>query len=136
MFSMLSSIILLPCAFPSYLVLRTIGIPTRAISNFNSAHDTDANCTYDRYYDENGEYLAHLSRDSTWWEFRRFYLIKKHPLASLLNTIRTWFFRAGGDARPAFTCLKSNLFKICSKSVKKQIDTKTMALTSLWYLYC
>ena len=73
---MLSSIILLPSSFPFYLVLRTIGIPTRAISNFNSAHDTDANCTYDRYYDENGEYLAHLSRDSTWWEFNRFCLIK------------------------------------------------------------
>lgn len=48
------------------LVLRALGIPTRAISNFNSAHDTDGNCTYDRYYDENGEFLSHLSRDSTW----------------------------------------------------------------------
>ncbi|XP_057290288.1 coagulation factor XIII A chain-like [Hydractinia symbiolongicarpus] len=47
-------------------LLRAIGIPTRAISNFNSAHDTDANCTYDRYYDENGEYISKLSTDSTW----------------------------------------------------------------------
>jgi len=52
-----------------FIVLRVLGIPTRAISNFNSAHDTDGNCTYDRYYDENGEFLSRISRDSTWLVF-------------------------------------------------------------------
>ncbi|XP_066922576.1 protein-glutamine gamma-glutamyltransferase 4-like [Clytia hemisphaerica] len=47
-------------------LLRVVGIPTRAISNFNSAHDTDGNCTYDRFYDQNGEFLSRMSRDSTW----------------------------------------------------------------------
>jgi len=55
--------------FSYYIVLRVLGIPTRAISNFNSAHDTDGNCTYDRYYDENGEFLSRISRDSTWLVF-------------------------------------------------------------------
>eukprot|EP00112_Aurelia_sp_Birch-Aquarium-sp1_P005516 Seg1628.2 transcript_id=Seg1628.2/GoldUCD/mRNA.D3Y31 product="Protein-glutamine gamma-glutamyltransferase K" protein_id=Seg1628.2/GoldUCD/D3Y31 len=47
-------------------IMRALGVPTRAISNFNSAHDTDANCTFDRFYDENGEYLAKMSGDSSW----------------------------------------------------------------------
>lgn len=47
--------------------MRALGVPTRPISNFNSAHDADANCTYDRFYDENGEYLAKMSGDSSWY---------------------------------------------------------------------
>lgn len=47
--------------------MRALGIPTRPISNFNSAHDTDANCTYDRFYDENGKYLSEMSGDSSWY---------------------------------------------------------------------
>eukprot|EP00794_Sanderia_malayensis_P015757 gene15757-17346_t len=47
-------------------IMRALGVPTRAISNFNSAHDTDSNCTYDRFYDEKGEYLEKMSGDSSW----------------------------------------------------------------------
>uniref|UniRef100_UPI00398E74B3 protein-glutamine gamma-glutamyltransferase 2-like n=1 Tax=Pristiophorus japonicus TaxID=55135 RepID=UPI00398E74B3 len=46
-------------------VLRCLGIPTRPITNFNSAHDTEQNLTIDSFIDENGK-LVKESRDSIW----------------------------------------------------------------------
>nr|XP_039255982.1 protein-glutamine gamma-glutamyltransferase E-like [Styela clava] len=46
--------------------LRAVGIPARTISNFASAHDTNANVTVDMYYDEDtGDKLEETS-DSIW----------------------------------------------------------------------
>ncbi|XP_073707867.1 protein-glutamine gamma-glutamyltransferase 5-like [Garra rufa] len=39
-------------------VMRALGIPTRIITNFNSAHDTDGNMVIEEYYDENGKKLS------------------------------------------------------------------------------
>ncbi|XP_069506246.1 protein-glutamine gamma-glutamyltransferase E-like [Ambystoma mexicanum] len=47
-------------------VLRCLGIPTRVITNFNSAHNTDANLSIDLYYDENGKFLDDITVDSIW----------------------------------------------------------------------
>ncbi|XP_073707864.1 protein-glutamine gamma-glutamyltransferase 5-like [Garra rufa] len=46
-------------------VMRALGIPTRIITNFNSAHDTDGNMVIEEYYDEKGKKLE-MSSDSIW----------------------------------------------------------------------
>lgn len=46
-------------------VLRSLGIPTRVITNFNSAHDRNLNLSIDKYIDISGKTL-HLTEDSVW----------------------------------------------------------------------
>ncbi|KAM8945570.1 protein-glutamine gamma-glutamyltransferase 5-like [Pelodytes ibericus] len=46
-------------------VMRCLGVPTRVITNFDSAHDTDGNLFVDEYYDIHGEMLTD-TRDSIW----------------------------------------------------------------------
>ncbi len=50
-------------------VLKVLGIPSRSVTNFNSAHDTNRNRTIDEYYDEDGERIDYLSsgEDSIWY---------------------------------------------------------------------
>ena len=49
-------------------VLRVLGFPSRSITNFNSAHDTNRNRTVDQYYNDKGEEVEYLStgKDTVW----------------------------------------------------------------------
>ncbi|XP_065705788.1 protein-glutamine gamma-glutamyltransferase 2 isoform X1 [Patagioenas fasciata] len=46
-------------------VLRCLGIPSRVVTNYNSAHDTNGNLVIDRYLSETGE-EERRSRDMIW----------------------------------------------------------------------
>ncbi|XP_043098611.1 protein-glutamine gamma-glutamyltransferase 5-like [Puntigrus tetrazona] len=46
-------------------VMRVLGVPTRVVTNFNSAHDTNSNLVIEEYYTEMGEKLS-IGRDSIW----------------------------------------------------------------------
>ena len=49
-----------------YAVLRSLGIPTRSVTNFESAHDTDSSTTIDFHFDEDGTPREDLN-DSVWY---------------------------------------------------------------------
>lgn len=50
-------------------VLRTIGIPARPVTNFESAHDSDGNRALDRYWDLQDEIVDDKSNDSIWYVY-------------------------------------------------------------------
>ncbi|NXE83137.1 TGM2 glutamyltransferase, partial [Cochlearius cochlearius] len=52
----------LPCLSA---VMRCLGIPSRVVTNYNSAHDTNGNLVIDRYLSETGEAVRH-SKDTIW----------------------------------------------------------------------
>uniref|UniRef100_A0A182X2W8 protein-glutamine gamma-glutamyltransferase n=1 Tax=Anopheles quadriannulatus TaxID=34691 RepID=A0A182X2W8_ANOQN len=45
---------------------RALGLPCRIVTNFSSAHDTEASLTVDVYLDEEGNVKRNFSRDSIW----------------------------------------------------------------------
>lgn len=85
-------------------VLRCLGIPTRVVSNFNSAHDTDRNLSVDKYVDSFGRTLEDLTEDSMWWVQSS----SKYLLSSLLSSYWHLFLLAGPPPLP--TLAESPLF--------------------------
>ncbi|XP_060077070.1 hemocyte protein-glutamine gamma-glutamyltransferase-like [Ylistrum balloti] len=45
---------------------RALGIPTRSVTNFSSAHDTDTSVTIDYHLNAEGEFLDDKNHDSIW----------------------------------------------------------------------
>lgn len=50
----------------SFAVSRAIGIPSRVITCYSSAHDTQASLTVDYFVDETGRVMEELNSDSIW----------------------------------------------------------------------
>lgn len=48
------------------LVARAIGIPSRIVTTYSCAHDTQASLTVDYFVNENGKILEELNSDSIW----------------------------------------------------------------------
>lgn len=47
-------------------VCRALGLPARTVTNYFSAHDTQASATVDTFFDENGKPVDKLNTDSMW----------------------------------------------------------------------
>ena len=45
---------------------RAVGIPCRSVTNYSSAHDTDASITIDTYFDKEGDRIKSMTSDSVW----------------------------------------------------------------------
>jgi transglutaminase 1 len=43
--------------------MRCLGMPTRSVTNFDSAHDTNVNCIIDKLYDKDNKAIG---GDSIW----------------------------------------------------------------------
>jgi len=43
-----------------------LGIPSRSVTNFSSAHDTQGSLTIDTFVGDDGKVIADLNRDSIW----------------------------------------------------------------------
>ena len=58
--------LLLPLLLLPPPVLRCLGIPSRVVTNFYSAHDNDGNLKTDIILDEDGRVDRARTRDSIW----------------------------------------------------------------------
>ncbi|XP_064466745.1 annulin-like isoform X2 [Ornithodoros turicata] len=47
-------------------ICRALGIPSRCVTNYYSAHDTHGSLTVDQFYDQEGEAIERLNSDSIW----------------------------------------------------------------------
>lgn len=47
-------------------IARCVGIPSRIVTNYSSAHDTQASMTVDYFVDEDGKIMEEMSADSIW----------------------------------------------------------------------
>lgn len=47
-------------------VCRALGIPARTVTNFMSAHDTDASLTVDKFFDAEDKPITDVNSDSIW----------------------------------------------------------------------
>lgn len=50
----------------TYSVARALGIPSRVITTYSCAHDTQASLTVDYFVDEKGKLLEEMNSDSIW----------------------------------------------------------------------
>ena len=47
-------------------IARAVGIPSRIVTNYSSAHDTQASMTVDYFVDDDGKIMEEMNADSIW----------------------------------------------------------------------
>ncbi len=47
-------------------IARSVGIPSRIVTNYSSAHDTQASLTVDYFVDDDGKIMEEMNSDSIW----------------------------------------------------------------------
>ncbi|MGH0177607.1 UNVERIFIED_CONTAM: hypothetical protein FKN15_005110 [Acipenser sinensis] len=75
-------------------VLRALGIPSRVVTNFLSAHDSNSNLIIERYYDENGTIIK-KTRDSICLMTLNEILLIRYVIKMLL----CWSFKILGEPK-------------------------------------
>lgn len=60
--------------------MRCLGVPARSVTNYDSAHDTDNNCTFDKYFDKDMNYLDEESDDSCWLVQKNYFYYTERSL--------------------------------------------------------
>ena len=59
-------------------MLRAVGIPARPITNYDSAHDTEANKTIDYYFDKDWNLIEDKSADSIWYALFQYFIFSTY----------------------------------------------------------
>ncbi|GFO48459.1 protein-glutamine gamma-glutamyltransferase k [Plakobranchus ocellatus] len=113
-----------------YTVCRALGLPSRSLTNFQSAHDTDRTATIDSYKDENGEDLSEYNADSIWnFHCWNDVWINRHDLDSSSSARDRYSGWHALDATPQeksegrYQCGPSPLKAIKNGEVKVDYDT-------------
>lgn len=47
-------------------IARAVGLPSRIVTNYSSAHDTQASMTVDYFVDDDGKIMEEMNADSIW----------------------------------------------------------------------
>lgn len=55
------------CESATFAVLRALGIPTRVVTAYDAAHESDSAISVDCHVDSTGKPLKDINLDSVWW---------------------------------------------------------------------
>lgn len=114
--------------------MRALGIPTRSVTNYDSAHDQDESMTIDFHFDEEGDIITSMN-DSVWyvspitilvlligfmWEWKGINDARRTSICSYaqLRFYTTlwvfWVITTEGFCGPSLRCRKNGQFFLCS----------------------
>nr|XP_033818506.1 protein-glutamine gamma-glutamyltransferase 5-like [Geotrypetes seraphini] len=104
-------------------VMRCLGVPTRVVTNFESAHDGNGDLIIDQYFDKSGKHLKEESEDSIWnYHVWNECWMRRYDLSSFFNGWQVL------DATPQelsdgiFCCGPTSVRAVKEKALKVKYD--------------